>query len=208
MDYLTGGEKVFKKLSPSRRSSSVIILFMLGFLFIVIGISMIFKMLGIPEIFILSYDIPYYTGLLLLIISPFMFLYGEFHRRRLGTYIITNYRVIVKTGFLRTQIDSVTNKMIVNVRANQGIWQKMLGIGNVDISTTKGGEKELELVGISGYKDVENLIYKLMESRGGMGSFSQDQPAQEAPPQQPAPQQQQQPPQQVPPPTPPQEQGK
>ena len=176
MDFLTSGERVQKKISPSRRSPMVIKYYILGILLLIFGMLLLFGVFPTPELVVFNVDIIFNVAMTMVFLMPILFIYGEVKRRHIGTYIITNFRIIVKRGILRTKIDSVTNKMIVNVRAMQTFWERVLGIGNVDITTSRGA-KEIELKDITHYKEVENLIYKMIESRG----FNSQEPNQRQP---------------------------
>ena len=163
MSILTDGEKVYKKMGPSRRSPRLVKFYLLSVVSLATGISLASGMLAKP-IYLAGIEVVSSAGLFLMIMFPVLVIIGELRRKWMGVYVITNLRIIVRRGLLRTQMDSVTNKMIVNVKGLQTMPQKLLGIGKVEITTSKG-DKEIELRDITGYKDVENLIYKLMETR-------------------------------------------
>ena len=180
---LASGEKVYKKTSPSRRSTLCIKFYLLAVIFLFLGVSVLLGLISTPVLVLGGRNIFYDAGFAMIALSFLFIVYGEIKRKYRGTYIITNLRLIVKRGFIKTHVDSVTNKMIVNVKASQSLWQKLLGIGDVDITTSRG-DKEIELSDIAGAKDVENLIYKLMETRGAEAPWEAQAPA-AAPPQQP-----------------------
>lgn len=187
MDFLTTGETVHQKLRTSRRSPRVLKFYALGVLVLVLAVSIFLGFIPVPTTIIGGVDVVFWLEISLLVISAFCSLYGEMKRKMTGEYIITNLRIIVKSGLFRTKIDSVTNKMIVNVRGMQTILQKILNIGDVDITTSQSS-REIELIDINGFKDVENLIYKLLESRNSKSHVPIQKPVDEK---QPVPAQQQ-----------------
>jgi len=163
MGFLAPGEKVQRRIRPSRFSPFLIKFYLGAAVSPILGLLFLAGVIMRPLV-ILGTDIVFYFGLVLVLLGAFSLVYGEVKRKWFGEYILTNLRIIVRKGLFRTQVDSVTNKMIVNVKAIQTLPQKIFGVGDVDVTTSRG-DKEIEMRDISGYRDVENLIYKLMETR-------------------------------------------
>ena len=55
---------------------------------------------------------------------------------------VTNERVIIEEGFWTKKRDDVEIFRIRDVVSTQEVWQRMLGIGNVDIKATEGRTDE------------------------------------------------------------------
>lgn len=163
MKFLARGEKVYAKFRASRRYPHVFKYFFLAVIFLLLSVIFLFDLLGF-----LSYTpgIPIReTFTALAFLSGIVFLItGELIRERIGTYYITNVRVIVAHGILATKTDSVSHDMIVNIKISQSLSEKVVGLGTVEVMTARG-QHTITMIGVANPKKIENLIYKCMEAR-------------------------------------------
>ena len=159
MTYLNTGEKVYRHISPTRRSPIFLKYFIVSIAFFVVLILYMF--LGFPMSEVLPKE---QVILLTTAIAIIWWATGEYKRHNFGEYIITNDRIIMKTGLVSTRIDSVTYSLIVNVKTYRSLLDKVLNIGTIEISTARGSQ-EVKLVGIKEADDIEAAIYKFMEKR-------------------------------------------
>jgi uncharacterized membrane protein YdbT with pleckstrin-like domain len=160
MNFLTQGERLYKKFRTSRKYPPVLKFFLLGILSILISGLFFLKII---DSFI-ALDIPFKEFLFV----PFvgigfvLILIGEANRKRVGTYYITNYRIVVDRGLIGTKMDSISYTMIVNVKISQTFFEKLFGLGDLEISTARGNQ-EIYMAGISNPKEIENIIYNSLE---------------------------------------------
>lgn len=164
MKFLIEGENVIKKFSQSR---------LVHFKFYILAIIIfsipvlqnIFKIkIPAPEIYTII--VPVAIGLMLILIIEI--------KVRMGSYYITNYRVISIRGFLRKTIDSCTYDKIVNVKVMQTLQQRILGIGNIDITTFQRTEILFDSIGNP--TKIERLIYSAMEKQAGQQPGAEKKP--------------------------------
>lgn len=78
--------------------------------------------------------------------------------------VITNCRVITKTGFISTRMSEVRIADIRGISRSRGIWQAIVGVSNLGIGTAATGETEIEIVGIRNANEMIALINSLRPS--------------------------------------------
>jgi uncharacterized membrane protein YdbT with pleckstrin-like domain len=74
------------------------------------------------------------------------------------SFTVTSERVIQRKGLLSRRVSEVEVSDIRNVQVNQGIVQRMFGIGNVGISTAGQSGVEIVFSGIKRPQPVADLI--------------------------------------------------
>lgn len=62
-----------------------------------------------------------------------------FIRRMATTYTITNRRLNIKRGIFAREIQETRLERVQNVNYSQGVFQRLLGIGDVDFDTASSG---------------------------------------------------------------------
>lgn len=62
--------------------------------------------------------------------------------------VITNYRVITKTGIISTRMKEIRIADIRGINRSRGYWQAIIGVSNLGIGTAATGGTEIEIVGI------------------------------------------------------------
>ncbi len=74
------------------------------------------------------------------------------------SYTVTSERVVQRKGLLSRRVSEVEISDIRNVQVNQGIIQRMFGIGNVGISTAGQSGVEIVFAGIRRPQPVADMI--------------------------------------------------
>jgi uncharacterized membrane protein YdbT with pleckstrin-like domain len=163
MNFLAQGEKIYNQFRISRKYPPVLKFFMVGILLLVVSAVLFFDMIELlgnipffPENEFLAF-ITIFPGIFLIII-------GEIRIRKLGTYYLTDYRIVSTKGLFGTKMDSLSYSMIVNVRISQSFIERVFGLGDLEISTARGAQ-EIYMRGIPNPKKVENVIYRCIEGR-------------------------------------------
>jgi membrane protein YdbS with pleckstrin-like domain len=159
MTYLNSGEKVFRKIAPARRSPSFLKYFIVSIFFFILLVGYIFVDFPLSELLMKEHVV-----LLLTAIAVIWWATGEYRRHNHGVYIITNDRIIIKTGIVSTHIESVSYDLIVNVKTYRSFLDKIFGIGTIVVMTARGGQ-ETNLIGIKNTDDIEALIYRFVQKR-------------------------------------------
>jgi uncharacterized membrane protein YdbT with pleckstrin-like domain len=89
--------------------------------------------------------------------------------RRIATrYLITNKRLSIRRGLLSKNIEETRVDRIVDVTARQGVWQRMLAIGDVDFDNASGGQGGQDLfrfAGIASPHDVTRAVNRVHEEQ-------------------------------------------
>ncbi len=75
--------------------------------------------------------------------------------------VVTNKRVICKTGFIRTDTDELRNEKIENIQIKQSLVGRILGYGNLEFTGTGGSPVIFKLIPnpVAVKKDIENIFY-------------------------------------------------
>ena len=75
--------------------------------------------------------------------------------------VITNHRVIMKKGFIATNLTEVRISDIRGINRSHGVFQAFLGLDNISIGTAATAGAEIKVVGIRHAKSVTELINSL-----------------------------------------------
>lgn len=152
-------EKIAIKFGHSRRCGRFLKYYFISVIAILLGISVYLEYVA-PSFSLIPKT---WLAVSLILLGIILWLVAEIKKIAGGRYYITNERIIAEKGILRTKMDSVTYNMIVNIKMTRGFVDKLLGIGNIEISTARG-HQELDIKGIKNSGKVENLIYEYIES--------------------------------------------
>jgi uncharacterized membrane protein YdbT with pleckstrin-like domain len=88
-----------------------------------------------------------------------VFLLGMLATKKLGVYYeLTTQRFIHKAGILKRVTDRIEVIDIDDVTYEQGIIQRMLGVGTIKISSSDRSHPELTMHGIDGVIEVADMI--------------------------------------------------
>ena len=92
----------------------------------------------------------YLFGVLLLpiIVGVFFILYAMV-MTKLTKYIVTNKRVIVKTGFFNKRQSEIWVEDMRGVSMTRTLWQQIIGAGDVVIGTAATADDEIVVMGIA-----------------------------------------------------------
>jgi DNA mismatch repair ATPase MutL len=187
MTFLIEGEKVIKRFSQSR-ITKVKLYLAAAVLFLIPVIYFLYfskVKLPFPDIYVIAP--PAAIGFILILMAEL--------ETRLGSYYITNHRVISIRGAMKKTMDSCTYDKMVNVKVVQTFLQRILGLGTIDITTYQ--KTEIFLNSVSNPTKIEKLIYSAMEQQSqrqsGQQRAAEARPAQQ-PQYQPQPAPDQQPP--------------
>lgn len=177
MTFLIEGEKVIKRFSQSRITQiklylATAVLFLIPVVYIVYFSKV---KLPVPDIYVIA--IPAAIGFVLILMAEL--------KTRLGSYYITNHRVISIRGAMKKTMDSCTYDKMVNVKVVQTFLQRILGMGTIDITTYQ--KTEILLNSISNPTQIEKLIYSAMEKQSGQQRAAEGRVPPQQPQYQPAP---------------------
>ncbi len=93
--------------------------------------------------------------LLLLMIAPWLYFFVVLCYRRLSVrYLLTTQRLIHERGILRRVNDRIELLEINDITVEQGIWERMAGVGTIRILSRDRTDPELTLPGIENVHEV------------------------------------------------------
>lgn len=72
--------------------------------------------------------------------------------------MIDDSAVTLKTGFFSKQVNQVLIRDVKNIRVDQSLWQRLVGIGTVDISSSGQSGVEIHAVGFPLPYEIKRLI--------------------------------------------------
>ena len=96
--------------------------------------------------------------LLCIIVVGFIFFFIWWLRCKGTTLSVTNKRTILRRGILSKSITEVWHQDVRNVQLNQTFFQRVLGVGQVGISSSGQSGVEISVAGIPDPDLVKNLI--------------------------------------------------
>ena len=78
-----------------------------------------------------------------------------------GTQLtVTNKRTTLRTGILSKHINEVFHRDVRNVRLSQSFWQRILGVGSLELSSAGQSDVEISVSGMPDPEKVKSLINK------------------------------------------------
>ena len=98
----------------------------------------------------------------------FGIVFGVGHLKRVTTvYTITRIRVMEEWGILNKRREQARLEKITNITARRDLWERILGIGRINIDTANDREDILDWWGVPNPLHVEALIDELrLEAEG------------------------------------------
>jgi uncharacterized membrane protein YdbT with pleckstrin-like domain len=102
-----------------------------------------------------------------------VFLVDVWIRRRSIQYRLTNQRLFIRTGLIAKKVDELELFRVKDVKVNQTILQRLLGVGSITVLSSDDSSPELTLIGILKPEDVKETIrtcYRAARKREGMGT--------------------------------------
>jgi uncharacterized membrane protein YdbT with pleckstrin-like domain len=127
------------------------------------GVAVYARYVQVPFFEIYGFSSVILTSLVLVALGIITWLFTEIRKISSGRYYVTNQRIIAEKGILKTNTDAITFSMIVNIKISQNFMNKIFHIGHIEISTARG-HQEIVLSGIKNPGQIENIIYKYIES--------------------------------------------
>lgn len=98
------------------------------------------------------------VGLLSLVLIG-LIMYGiEWLRCRATRLVVTSERTILKTGILSRQTNEVRHRDLRNVQVQQGVLDRMVGVGRVELSSAGQSNVEIDVAGIPDPQGIADLI--------------------------------------------------
>jgi hypothetical protein len=80
------------------------------------------------------------------------------------TYILTNLRLIIRTGVISKREEQIELIRIKDLELIQGLKDRALGVGDVDIISTDEGDPRLKLVDVKNPGEVKDAIWKAVRA--------------------------------------------
>ena len=77
------------------------------------------------------------------------------------TYELTNFRIIVRRGWIAKQHNEIWIKDMRGVNLIQSFWQRIIGIGDVSIGTAASCDTEIKITGIADPSELVTQINSL-----------------------------------------------
>lgn len=99
-----------------------------------------------------------------------------FVRRVATSYTITDRRLHIKRGIISRTIQETRLERVQNVNYNQGVFQRILQIGDVNFDTAAGDDYNFQFSGVA---DPADVVHKVDEATtaadgGGLGNAQRD----------------------------------
>jgi uncharacterized membrane protein YdbT with pleckstrin-like domain len=106
-----------------------------------------------------------------------------FIKRVATSYTITDRRLHIKRGIVSREVQETRLERVQNVNYRQGVFQRMLQIGDVDFDTAAGDDYNFVFTGVAEPADVVHIVDEA--THGGtttLGEPAQTAPTQQQPP--------------------------
>ncbi len=109
------------------------------------------------------------VGLLVLVWA--LWLSNQFVRWWVTYFVVTDQRVLYRTGVLARHGVEIPLERITNINYHQGIWERIIGAGDLDIESA-GEEGDTHFDNVRHPYEVQNEIYTQMEGAAHRGAES------------------------------------
>jgi hypothetical protein len=80
------------------------------------------------------------------------------------TYILTNLRLIIRTGVISKREEQIELIRIKDLELIQGLKDRALGVGDIDIISTDENDSRMRLVDIRNPGEVKDVIWKAVRA--------------------------------------------
>ena len=129
---------------------------------IVLAVILIAWMLG-ASVWRLFGDGGYWAGLFLYVapVALAALISTILYRHYSWRFIVDGERIESRQGLIARRIQSIRIRDLRNVNVEQSIVQRILGIGNIEFSSSAGGGVEVVFVGVAGPLEVRGLVQRL-----------------------------------------------
>ena len=131
--------------------------------------SPIITFIGEMQVYLISYvklSLTRYTAIALFVIILFIILYiiWQLINWYYMEYILTDSRIIIKSGVLYTKKNYMPYGTIQDVSTSQSIVAKILNVGTVSVYSAYDNN-QMKLANISNVKEVENIIFSRISNQ-------------------------------------------
>jgi uncharacterized membrane protein YdbT with pleckstrin-like domain len=93
--------------------------------------------------------------------------------RRIGTkYLITTQRLRISRGLVRKKVQETRLERVQNVNYQQGVLDRMLGVGTVDFDTAGSDDSEFRFEWVNEPEEVVRAVDRAVEDARGGGTES------------------------------------
>jgi uncharacterized membrane protein YdbT with pleckstrin-like domain len=93
--------------------------------------------------------------------------------RRIGTkYLITTQRLRISRGLVRKKVQETRLERVQNVNYQQGVLDRMLGVGTVDFDTAGSDDSEFRFEWVNEPEEVVRAVDRAVEDARGGGRES------------------------------------
>lgn len=80
-------------------------------------------------------------------------------------YVLTNQRILITTGLLGRKEEQIDLARVKDIRMTQGLTDRMVGIGQIDIISTDLSTPVFRLMGVNDPQHVRDLIWEATNRR-------------------------------------------
>lgn len=87
-----------------------------------------------------------------------LWLIGWWIDSRFQTIVVTNERTIYQRGILSTRSSEVQHDDVRNMQVNQSVFQRMIGVGDISISSAGQSDMEIQVRGFKNPHEVIEII--------------------------------------------------
>ncbi len=94
----------------------------------------------------------------LLIIVPFIIFFNIFYLKISNEFIFTNKRVIVKRGWIETNVKTIYYDRITDISVSQSLLERIIKTGTISISTAGSDGYEVVLWHIKNPYEIKNML--------------------------------------------------
>ncbi|MGI6518277.1 MAG: PH domain-containing protein [Bacillota bacterium] len=80
-------------------------------------------------------------------------------------YVLTNQRILITTGLIGRKEEQIDLARVKDIRMTQGLTDRMVGIGQIDIMSTDLSTPAFRLMGVKDPQHVRDLIWEATNRR-------------------------------------------
>lgn len=176
-------EKIIYQTKPNMLLGCKKAIFGVILLIVVLSVaSPIISFIGEMQVYLISYvklSLTRYAAIALFVIILFIILYiiGQLINWYYMEYILTDSRIIIKSGVLYTKKNYMPYGTIQDVNTSQSIIAKILNVGSISVYSAYDNN-QMKLANISNIGEVEDIIFSRISNRSQnyhLNDFVQDQ---------------------------------
>ena len=103
------------------------------------------------------------TGVVIAVVIAGLTLVIGYLRRIATKYLITTQRLRISRGILRKKVQETRLERVQNVNYEQGVLDRLLGVGNVDFDTAGTDDSEFRFEWVNGPEEVVRAVDQAVE---------------------------------------------